>query len=71
MPRKTKKFYEVTPKLLRKIERLAKRLNLTQIAVSIGWSRETLYKKMEENSDIADAIERGQTSGINEISGSL
>jgi len=71
MKRKPNNFYKVTPSLLNKIERLAKKLNITQIADSIGWSRETFYQKMKENSDIADALQRGQSAGISEISGAL
>lgn len=69
--KKTLDFYIVDKKLCKKVERLAKTLNIKQIAISIGWSKETFYQKMAKHPDLVDAIARGQAKGVKEITNSL
>jgi hypothetical protein len=75
--RKRKDFYEITPKILKAVERLAgKGCQQKDIAVSIGWSKSTFYKFLEppkdpkdkkgikESKDLADALKRGQSKRV-------
>ena len=72
MARKIKEVYKITKTLLNKIERLAKKgLYINQIAVSIGWNRDTLFKRIKDSPDVADAIKRGQTSNIKELTSAI
>lgn len=72
MPKRTKDYYEVTPALLRKVERLASRgLTVIQIGISLGWCEDTIHKKKKENPELAEAIRSGQSKGIETVSNSL
>ena len=72
MAKKTKDVYEVTSKVIQKCERLASRgLSIIQIGVSLGWSEETIHKKKRENPELAEAIKRGQSKGIETVSNAL
>lgn len=77
MTRKIKSFYELTPKILKAVERLAgKGCYVKDIAVSIGWSKSTFYKILDgpkdkkdkkgikDAADLADALKRGQSKRI-------
>lgn len=72
IPKKQKQFYEVTPARIKKAERLAKKgLNIRQIGLSFGWSHDTIHKKINSNSDLADAIKRGQEKTIEQVVSSV
>jgi len=72
MARKTADVYEVTPKLLKKVERLAtKGLTLVQIAHSIGWSEATMHEKKKQNPELLESIKRGQAKGIETVTNAL
>lgn len=77
MTRKRSDFYEITPKILKTVERLAgKGCHIKDIAVSIGWAKSTFYKFLDgpkdksgekgikDSVDLADALKRGQSKRI-------
>lgn len=72
MARKRKIFYEITPKILKKVELLAsKGCHVKDIAVSIGWGKTYFYEQLNgkkgkkpKSTDLADALERGQAKRI-------
>ena len=67
-----RKPFEITETVLLAVEHYAARgLNLKQIADCIGISYQTLNEKKKENSDLTDAIERGRSFGISEITDAL
>ena len=64
--------FEITDEVLSKVEDLAgKGLSRDQIAWSLGIHPATLYKKKAQNTELSDAIKRGESSGLEEISNSL
>lgn len=72
MQRKSNTVYTITPALLLKVEMLAgEGLQNNQIAVSLGWSTATYYKKKSENQEFAEAIKKGETSNIREVVNAL
>lgn len=72
MGKKTMDHYEVTPAVIRKVERLAARgLTIIQIGISLGWSEDTIHRKKKEDSELSEAIKRGQSKGIETVSNSL
>lgn len=72
MVKKTKEHYEVTPAVIRKVERLAARgLTIIQIGISLGWSEDTIHKKKKENPELSESIKRGQSKGIETVANSL
>ena len=65
MVRKRKDFYEITPRILKAVERLAgKGCHMKDIAVSIGWSKSTFYKFLEESKELADSLRKGQSKRV-------
>lgn len=71
MPRKPR-AQNNQPIDLRQVEILASRgLTHAQIAAVLGISEKTLYKRKNESSEIAEAINRGKAKGIAEISNAL
>ena len=65
MVRKTKDFYEITPKILKSVERLAgKGCHMKDIAVSIGWGKTKFYKSLEESKDLANSLRKGQSKRV-------
>lgn len=70
--KKTQDHYEITPKLLKKVERLAAQgLTIVQIAHCIGWSEETIHAKKKKHSEFSESIGRGQSKGIQIVTNSL
>ena len=70
--RKQLTSYEVTPQLLKKVEGLASTgLTIAQIASCLDWSIETIYKKKRLNTELADAIKKGQDKGIATMTNAL
>ena len=70
--KKTMDHYKVTPAVIRKCERLAaKGLSIIQIGISLGWSEDTIHKKKNGNSELSEAIKRGQAEGIETVANSL
>jgi len=64
--------FEFDDATLKKVESLAAQgLTKTQIARSLGIHRATLAKKKRENSEIDDAIKRGEAKGIATITNAL
>jgi hypothetical protein len=64
--------YEITEQVLKDIKHHASRgLTRRQIAAAMGWSHQTLYDKIKENTDVIDAIKSGESSGIAEIANAL
>lgn len=71
-PKKRKEFYEITPKILKKVEMLSgKGCYAKDIASSIGWSKSTFYKYLEESTDLADALVRGQSKRIVKVTSNI
>ncbi len=77
MTRKRKDFYEITPKILKTVTRLAgKGCHMKDIATSIGWSKSTFYKFLEgpkdkkdkkgtkESKELADALRKVQSKRV-------
>lgn len=63
---------KITKALLTKVERLAARgLTQDQIAVSLGISSTTLYKNKAKYAEFADAIKKGQSKGLEQVSNAL
>ena len=55
-----------------KVEELAGQgLNMDQIALSLGIHRSTLFKRKGEESDLSDAIKRGQAAGLKIVTNAL
>lgn len=72
MARKIKTVYVVNAALCKKVERLARKgLSIRQIAVSLGWSEETIHKKKRCHPELAEAIKTGQTKNIKELVSSV
>lgn len=72
MVKKTKEFYEVTPKLIKKVGKLAAAgLNIIQIGQSLGWSEDTIHKKKREHPELAESIIKGQATGIEQVTNKL
>lgn len=70
--KKVQSFYEITPALLKKVEKLAaKGLYLTEIADQLGWSEATIHKYKSSNVELAEAIKRGQQKDIRETVNAL
>ena len=65
MTRKRKDFYEITPKILKSVERLAgKGCHMKDIAVSIGWGKTKFYKSLEESTELTNALRKGQSKRV-------
>ncbi len=65
MVRKRKDFYEITPKILKAVERLAgKGCHMKDIAVSIGWGKTKFYEVLKESTDLTNALKKGQSKRI-------
>lgn len=63
---------EITQEMCDKAEALAAQgLSRDQIADVLGFSRTTLFNKMNENSDFLDAIKRGSSKGVATIANAL
>lgn len=72
MGKKTKEHYEVTPSVIRKVERLAARgLTIIQIGISLGWSEDTIHRKKKENKELSESIKKGQSKGIETMTNAL
>lgn len=68
----TRKAKRVAPIDMKQVERLAARgLTLEQIATSLGISRRTLFSKKKQNKEFAEALERGQVQGLEEVANQL
>ena len=64
--------FEITDEVLSKVEDLAgKGLSRDQIAWSLGIAPGTLYRKKKENSELSDAIKKGESNGLEEITNAL
>ena len=64
--------FEITEDVISRVEKLAaKGLSRDQIAWSLGIHPATLYKKKAQNTELSDAIKRGESSGLEEITNSL
>ena len=64
--------FEFDEATLKRVESLAAQgLNKTQIARSLGIHRATLSRKKAENSEIDDAIKRGEAKGIATVTNAL
>jgi DNA-binding XRE family transcriptional regulator len=62
----------ITPAMIRKVELLAsKGLTKEQIAISLGFCRDTLREKEKEYSDFSGAIKKGQAKGLETITNAL
>ena len=62
----------VTPEMIKKVEKLASRgLTAVEIAHCIGLSKTNLYKKKAINEELEDAINRGRSRGIKQVSNFL
>lgn len=65
MARKRKEFYKLTPKVLKKVERLAsKGCYVKDICVSIGWSKDYFYKSLKKSTDLDDSLKKGQSKRV-------
>jgi len=72
MSKKTMDHYEVTPTLLKKVERLAARgLTIVQLATSLGWSESTMHEKKNDHPELMESIRKGQQKGIETVSNAL
>jgi transcriptional regulator with XRE-family HTH domain len=57
---------------LQRVERLAAQgLSQKQICISLGISEDTLYKYKKINAEFAEALSRGQTQGLQDVSNAL
>ena len=60
---------KITPNILQRVEELpGQGLTQEQIAHCLGIGRSTLMKKKKFNGDLVDAIKRGQSKGIEQVS---
>lgn len=72
MAKMGRKPFEITEEVLNKAETLAAQgLTKQQIARVIGIAVGTLHRKVAENSDLNEAIKRGQAKGVATIANSL
>ncbi len=67
-----RKPIQVTPALCRKAERLAAGGRTEkQVAVSLGFSQETLIQKKKQFAEFSEAIKKGQAKAIVEVENAL
>ena len=72
MPAKGTSRFVVTPKILARVEAIARKgLSMEQIADVLGISRATVFKNKAANKDFADAIRKGQSKGLDTITNAL
>ncbi len=71
-PIKRKRFFNVTPEILKEIEQLSGRgLTKDQIAGYYGFSRSTLRNYENNNPELAMAFDKGKSKGISHVAGRL
>jgi hypothetical protein len=64
--------YEITDQIIRQVESLAAQgLSQEQIALSLGWSADTVGRRKKDTADFADALKRGKAKGIATITNKL
>jgi len=66
-----RKRLEITEAELPQLEKLAAVLTVEQIADFFGMSRRTLFQRMKEDEDVADAYRKGRAMAINDVAESL
>jgi len=72
MPAKGTSRFIVTPRILARVEALARKgLSMDQIARVLGVDRSTVFKNKKNNADFADAIKNGQAKGVANVTNAL
>lgn len=62
----------ITPAMVKRAEALAKKgLNNSQIAVSLGLGKTKIYKELETNTELQEAISVGKMSAVEEVTNAL
>ena len=72
MPYKGTSKFSVNTRMLARFEALARKgLSIDQIADCLNISRATIYRHKKKNSDLSDAITKGQSKGVANVSNAL